>query len=65
MPISNAIRATESEMEYIEKYRQVQFIAKQVGSIPLFEIALIPSPSPSGRREPDLKSLSLRERDLG
>ena len=30
MPISNAIRATESEMEYIEKYRQVQFIAKQV-----------------------------------
>jgi len=44
------------------------------GSIPLFEIALIPSPSPSGRREPDSKSLSqslielrfsLWERDLG
>jgi hypothetical protein len=37
----------------------------QINLKSLHIIALIPSPSPWGRREQDSKSLALRERDLG
>jgi hypothetical protein len=37
----------------------------RLNNIPSNIEALIPNPSPEGRREPDSKSLSPRERDLG
>ena len=57
--LSNLAQGRLTELTIENLFRYLNILGRDL------EIALIPNPSPSGRREPDSKSLSLKERDLG